>query len=386
MKIMVVTPYFYPHIGGAENYAYNIAKGLKEEYNWEIVVITSNHEEKKYIEEKIDGIKIYRLSRWFKISNTPINPMWYFQIKNIIKKEKPDVINAHTPVPFISDVAARVCNNIPFILTYQNDLTKGNIFLNLLCKLYYFTIGNDTLNISDKIIVTSKYYAQNSNYLRKYFKELGIVHPGVDVLKFNLNVNKGYLKKRYGNHHFALFVGQLDKTHIHKGINYLLGAISLVKKEFENIVLLVVGKGDNIKNYKNYAQKLSIEKNVIFTGFVPIDKLPEYYAGSNVTILPTLNNSEGFGLVLIEAGACGKPVIGTNVGGIPSVISDQKTGLLVPPKDSEALAKAIIKILKDPKLAKKMGENGYKNVKENFIWDKQIEKTKKIIEESLDKK
>ncbi len=386
MKIMVVTPYFFPHIGGVQNYAYNISKGLKDKYKWKIVIITSNREEKKYIEEKIDGIKIYRLSRWFKISNTPINPMWYFQIKNIIKKEKPDVINAHTPVPFISDVAARICNNIPFILTYQNDLTKGNIFLNLLCKLYYFAIGNDTLNISDKIIASSKYYAQNSTYLKKYFKEIGIVPPGVDVLKFNLNVNKGYLKKKYGNHHFALFVGQLDKSHIHKGINYLLDAISLVKKEFENIVLLVVGKGDNIKNYKNSAQKLSIEKNVIFTGFVPIDRLPEYYAGSNVTILPTLNNSEGFGMVLIEAGACGKPVIGTSVGGIPLVISDQKTGLLVPPKDPEALAKAIIKILKNPKLAKKMGENGYKKVKENFTWDKQIEKTKKIIEGSLDKK
>ena len=100
MKLIIVTPYFPPHIRGVENYAYNIAKGLKEEYNWEIVVITSNHEEKKHIEEKIDRIKIYRLSRWFKISNKPINPMWYFQIKNITKKEKPDVINAHTTCPF----------------------------------------------------------------------------------------------------------------------------------------------------------------------------------------------------------------------------------------------------------------------------------------------
>jgi len=382
----VVVPYFYPKIGGGENYAYNISKGLRKKYKWEIIVITSNHEKRERKEEIMDGIKIYRLPFWFKISNTPINPIWYFQIKYIIKKEKPDAIIAHTSVPFISDLAARVCNNIPFILMHHNDLIKGNILLNLLCKLYYFAIGNDTLSISDKIIATSKYYAQNSTYLKKYFKELDIVPPGVDVLKFNLNVNKGYLKKKYGNHHFVLFVGQLDKSHIHKGINYLLDAILLVKKDFKNIVLLIVGKGDNIKNYKNYAQKLSVEKNVIFTKLVPIDKLPEYYAGSNVTILPSLNNSEGFGMVLIEAGACGKPVIGTNVGGIPFVISDQKTGLLVPPKDSEALAKAIIKILKDPELAKKMGENGYKNVKENFIWDKQIEKTKKIIEESLGKK
>ncbi|GAI59614.1 unnamed protein product, partial [marine sediment metagenome] len=70
----------------------------------------------------------------------------------------------------------------------------------------------------------------------------------------------------------------------------------------------------------------------------------------------------------------------------PHVIDNNENGLLVPPKDPEALAKAIIKILKNPKLAKKMGENGYKKVKENFLWNKQIKKTKKIIEESLDKK
>ena len=383
MKVVVIAPYFPPHIGGMENYAYNIGKGLKEKYGWEVVVVTCNHEERKYKEEQMDGMKIYRLQRWFKVSNTPINPMWYFQIKNIIKKEKPDVINAHTPVPFIADVAARVWNNIPFILTYQNDLTKGNILLNLICKFYYFAIGNKTLKISDKIIATLEYYTKNSPYLTRHLNKISIVPPGVQIAKFHPGVNKFTLQKKYGNYPFVLFVGQLDKTHIHKGIYYLIDAISLVKKKFENIVLLVVGKGDNIDNYKKYAQKSSLEKNVIFTGFVPIDKLPEYYAGSNVTILPALNNLEGFGMVLIEAGACGKPVIGTSVGGIPSVISDQKTGLLVPPKDPEALAKAIIKILKDPKLAKKMGENGYKNVKENFTWEKQIKKTNDLFTEII---
>src|SRR3989344_8783646 len=106
-KIMFVTPYFYPKIGGLENYAYNIAKGLKKKYDWEVVVVTSNHEQPhKYKEEKIDGMKVYRLPRWFKVSNTPINPMWYFMIKKIIKKERPNIINAHTPVPFMADMAA----------------------------------------------------------------------------------------------------------------------------------------------------------------------------------------------------------------------------------------------------------------------------------------
>jgi len=83
-------------------------------------------------------------------------------------------------------------------------------------------------------------------------------------------------------------------------------------------------------------------------------------------------------MLLIEAGACGKPAIGTSFGGIPLVISDKKTGLLIPSKDSKTLAKAI-KTLKDPKLSKKMGENGYKKVKENFTWEKQIKKTNDLF-------
>jgi len=383
MKLLVITPYFYPKIGGLENYAYNISKGLKDKYGWEIVVITSNHEEKKDRKDELNGMKIYKLSRLFKISNTPINPMWYFQIKNIIKEEKPDVINAHTPVPFISDVTARVCGDIPFTLTYHNDLTKENILLNFICKFYYFTIENKTLKISDKIIATSEYYAKKSPYLIRYLNKISIVPPGVQIAKFHPGVNKFALQKKYGNYPFILFVGQLDKTHIHKGIYYLIDAISLVKKKFENILLLVVGKGDNVDNYKNYTQKSSLEKNIVFTGFVSNEELPEYYAGSNVTVLPTYNNSEGFGMVLLEAGACEKPVISTNVGGIPFVIDDNKTGLLVPPKDPKALAEAISKILNNFGLAKKMGENGYKKVKENFTWEKQIKKTNDLFKDII---
>src|SRR5258706_8385452 len=106
MKLLVVTPYFYPKIGGLENYAYNFCIGLKKRYKWDIVVITSNHKNKKDIVEKINGLKIYRLAPMFKLSNTPVNPFWYLKIKKILKSEKPNFINAHTPVPFIADMAA----------------------------------------------------------------------------------------------------------------------------------------------------------------------------------------------------------------------------------------------------------------------------------------
>jgi glycosyltransferase involved in cell wall biosynthesis len=364
-KLLVVTPYFYPKIGGLENYAYNIAKGLKQDHGYKIVVVTSNHEDKTYKEETLEGIKIYRLPRQLKVSNTPISFKWKKQIKEIIEKEKPDVINAHSPVPFISDVACRIAHQkkIPFVLTYHNDLVKENWLLNLVCKSYYWFMGNRTLNQADKIIATSEYYVAISAHLKKRKNKIQIVSPGVNIP----NIKPKPIKDS------ILFVGQLDKTHLHKGLNYLIDAVSEIRK----VKLIVVGKGDNLENYIQLAKEKNI--SALFTGSISDKELTEFYNDTTLTVLPSYNQAEGFGMILIEAMACKKPVVGTNVGGIPYVIHNNKDGLLVPPKDSKALAEAIIKLLKNPKLAKQMGANGYKKVKENFTWQIQVKKTKEIL-------
>src|SRR3989344_5387095 len=137
MKLMVVAPYFYPKIGGMENYAYNISKGLKEKYGWDVVIVTSNHVEKKYKEENLSGMKVYRLPYWFKISNTPINPFWYFELKKIIEKEKPQVINAHTPVPFMVDISALISNkNILFITYHMGSMLKNKFISDIFIHFY----------------------------------------------------------------------------------------------------------------------------------------------------------------------------------------------------------------------------------------------------------
>lgn len=372
MKLMVVAPYFYPKIGGMENYAWNISKGLKDKYGWEIIVITSNHEEKQDKIETISGIKIYRLSYWFKLSNTPINPYWFFQIKKIIKKEKPDIINAHTPVPFISDITALVKNKIPYVLTYQNDLVKDSKLLNTICKAYYFFLGNFTLKSSHNIITSSELYAKTSPYLKTHSNKIKVIYPGVNI---NNNRNKKSELINKQKEKTVLFVGQLDKTHSHKGLDYLIKAILQVSSKIDNVRLLVIGKGNYIDHYKNLAQKIGVDKKIDFLGFVSDDIISKYYNLSDVVVLPSYNEAEGFGMVLIEAGVFKKPVIGTNVGGIGFVIDHNKTGLLVEPKNSEQLANAIIKILMNEELAKQFGENGYEKVINNFTWDRQIKKT-----------
>lgn len=380
IKILVITPYFYPKIGGVEKHTYNLYKGLKKKYNYEIVVITSNHESKKYKEEILEGMKIYRLASQFKVSNTPVNFKWKKQIKEIIKKENPNMIMAHSPVPFISDVTILSNKNLPVILKYHSGSMKKEkrSFTNILIYIYEKVLLPMVLNKSNYIICTSDFV--KNNFLKGYNNKSITITPSVDVDKFKP------LEKSKTNKNFnILYVGRIDKTSRWKGIQYLLGSIKFISKNNSNILLTIVGDGDAIEYYKSQVLKLKIEDYVEFKGSLSGNDLVKKYQETDVLVLPSTSEAESFGMVLIEAMACKKPVIGSKMGGIPYVIDDGENGLLVPPKNTQSLAGAIIKILENPKLAKQMGEKGYKKVKENFTLENQINETNKIILKVLKK-
>jgi len=117
----------------------------------------------------------------------------------------------------------------------------------------------------------------------------------------------------------------------------------------------------------NQSKRLRVDKNIIFLGKVSDEDLPKIYNMSEFLVLPSL--LEGFGVVLLEAMACAKPCIATNVGAIPEIVEDGKTGLLVPPADSSALCEAMNKLLTDRKLSRELGENGRKKVEEIYSWE-----------------
>lgn len=379
MKIMIIAPYFYPSVGGVQNYSLNIALGLKNFYNHEVCIVTSGKKEGSIQKQSLKGMVVYRLPHKFSISNTPMSFKWRSQIKEIIKAQNPDIIIAHTPVPFMSDIAIRKKIKIPFILTYHNDLTKSGTVGKLLAKLYYLIFLNKTLRKSDMIIATSEHYAKNSPYISKYYKKTKIISPGADLNRFNEEVDGLWLKKKYPGKKIVLFVGNMDQANSHKGMDILLDSIAKAKKSLPNIQLVAVGKGNAIQSHKQHCKDLSIEKNVEFTSYVQDKDLPKYYAGADVFVLPSVTEAEGFGMVLIEAMACGTPVIGSDVGGIPYVIQDSKNGFLVKPGDSDNLSNKILKILTDNKLADSFRKNNSKYIMDNFSSLNSVEKTENLL-------
>lgn len=373
MKLMVVTPYFFPKIGGLENYAYNISKGLREKYGWEIIVVTNNHEEDKYKEEILGGMKIYRLKRWFKISNTPINPLWYFQIKKIIKKEKPDVINAHTPVPFIADVTTRVCGDIPVLLNYHvvSLYKKNNPVANFLIFLYKNLMEKKTLEKSNILLPVSEFVKiQFPEKLRKK----SIVLPNSISKKDILPISR--LRKKKNK---IIFLGSLDKTHSWKGLEQIILAIKEYINSFnKNIELIVVGDGDYKYYYEELVRKLGIKKNIKFMGSKFGKEKCTLIKKSKILIAYPNTSNDAFPTVFLEAWANLVPIIASNIGSIPYIINDRKDGYLIKPNSPKELAEGIRNLVKNNKLCNRLIKNGWRKVK-NFTWDKQTSKIEKII-------
>jgi glycosyltransferase involved in cell wall biosynthesis len=361
VKLLLVTPYFPPHSGGLENYAFNIAQGLMQIYGYEVVVVTSNPDDKRQIIEEYFGIKVYRLPVMFRIANTPINPLWYLTIKKIIRAEKPDIINSHQPVPFIGDLTAFLARKIPFVLTYHaGTMRKSKLLPDILISLYEFFILPHTAKKANRIICASNIVKKT--ILRKYASKSTVIHPGVDISLFKPNL----AIKRENN--LILFICRYKNMHKMKGLYYLLDSI----KALSELKVCIVGEEGDF-----------VDERIISVGMKRGEDLVKEMQKASLLALPSIGYMEGFPMALIEAMACQTPVIGTNRGGIPEVIRDGIDGFIVPANDSNALALAISKILTDKELAIRMGQCGEAKVREQLTWDTRVSLTKEVFQYTL---
>jgi len=361
VKILFVAPHFPPAVGGVEHYVFNLALGLQQRHKAEVVVVTSNAHGKKQITEEYCGIKVYRLPVMMRVSNTPINPLWYFSLKKIICEEKPDIINSHQPVMFIGDMAAFVAGNIPFVLTYHAGTMKKKQFLiDIIISLYEQFVLPHTAKKATKFICVSN-FVQNTLF-KKYAARVTIISPGVNTSLYTPDLKV----KREAN--LVLFVARHKTMYRMKGLYYLIEAVKMLP----DVRLHIVGEAEESDN-----------TNIEYVGVKQGKELVEEMQKASVMVLPSLPHMESFGMVLIEAMACQTPVIGTRIGGIPEVIREGVDGFIVPPEDSNALALAISKIVSDKELANRMGQRGAEKVREQFTWDTRVDLTQEVFASCL---
>ncbi|MFX1519270.1 MAG: glycosyltransferase family 4 protein [Promethearchaeota archaeon] len=210
------------------------------------------------------------------------------------------------------------------------------------------------------------------------YERIEIIPNGINVKEYE-NVACDEIKEKYNlwDTINVLFVGRINQR---KGVDYLIDAIPKVLHSVKNIRFLLVGSG-NTTFYKRRARELGIEQYINFVGHVSHKDVNKYYASADIFILPSLY--EGMPFVVLEAMAAGKPVISTNIAGIPDIINNGHTGFLIDPKDVNAIAKYIIMLTKNEKLRKNVGNNGKEHVKKFFNIENVSKRLLSVFEQTI---
>lgn len=297
------------------------------------------------------------------------------QIYQLCRNRKYDIIHTHWPLPhaLFGYVASQICNAKHFLYFHGVEVLWVRKELPFLKPFLRWAIRK-----ADVVMC-------NSSYTASLIKE--IYNRRVEILPFGqsaipeIDTTQPPQKKR-DQHKNILFVGRLVER---KGVKYLIEAFALIEKKVD-AVLNIVGTGPEMENLKKIVEVNGLKEKVKFLGQVSAQsqELNDHYQNCDVFVLPSTIDSRGhtetLGVVLIEALTYKKPVIASSVGGIVDIIKHNETGLLVPEKDSNALADALTKVLRDEQYAKSLGEKGFQYITTKYNWNTIVEQIIELYE------
>lgn len=315
----------------------------------------TDYDENLYIENKdivvysmkFDERIVKKNSSFWKI--TYLYCFFYLQMQ--IKKIQPDIIHAHYASSYA--LLGALVNFHPFIISvWGSDVYDfpNQSFLHKAILKFNFSKADKILSTSQKMVEEIQKYTQKS----------------VSVIPFGVNTDlfKPVIKKKSAD--TEIIIGSIKALEKIYGINYLLIAFKLLKDKYPQLPLklMIMGKGSQENHLKKMAIKLKIEP--VFTGWIANNELPRYLNQMTMVVIPSL--AESFGVAALEASACGKPVIASNVGGLPEIVQDGVTGLIVESKQPKKLFEALERLILDEKMRIEMGIAGRARVIKLYYW------------------
>ncbi len=318
--------------------------------------------------DKIDGVETINLPVRGHRRLAYINHI--FKVKKIIRDLKPDLLHAHFAVG--NGLLGKFSSCRPFLLSvWGADIIDfpSNYWKRFLLK---------------KILSSADYLTATSHFLKK---RTLILCPNlkdkIKVIPFGVMSADEKKMDRSDNIIKLCFI----KVHRKKyGPDVLLLALSKIIKHRKNIYLNMAGEGELTEHLKRQVKELNLEDYVSFVGFIKNQKMPDFLAQHDIMVMPSIMDSESFGVAVLEASAVGIPVVAGAVGGVPEVLIDGETGILVPPGDAEALAAAIMKLADDAELRDRMGRAGRRLVEEKYLWGNCLDKMTDLYDRITERK
>lgn len=354
MKIAMVSPYDFTWPGGVTAHVAQLARELgRSGHEVQVLAPHSPSRECPDADLLVPLGRSVPLPSGGSIARVSLSWWLYPKVRALLKKEKFDVIHLHEPMAPILPLC---------VLEFSDSVNVGTFHASYARQhLYQFThpiIKRWQQRLHGNIAVSSaaRRYVNNT-----FPGDYEVIPNGIDFNHFSTKAKP--LPQYQDGKLNILFVGRLEKR---KGLRYLLEAYSKLKWELPNIRLIVVGPGNPDKESYRIMSSHNLQ-DVEFVGRVSYDELPRYYASADIFCSPA-TGAESFGIVLLEAMAAGKPVVASDIEGFRGVMTDGEHGLLVPKKDSDALANALGTLARDSELRRKLGGQGNRTAEE-YRWE-----------------
>jgi len=368
MKILQFSKFFPPYIGGIESFVFDLTEELSKKITCD--VLCSNTKNETVIENK-GKYKVIRTASLGRLFSTSISFAMIYWLKKIGNEY--DLIHMHLPNPMANLAYFLVRPKAKLILHWNSDIVKSKCLTFL-----YEPLQNWLLKRADKIIILTPSYLEDSKYIRRYKEKAVVIN--YCIKPETLTINEDKVREINGLFKDKPIILSFARLVHFKGFKYLIGAMKDV-----DAYLLIGGSGPLKEQLQNQINNLNLSRKVLLLGEITRKEgaLGAYYQACDIFCLPSIHKAESFGIVFIEAMYFGKPIVSTDIkgSGVRWVNINNVTGLSVQPKDSSALAKAINKIITNPDLKNKFGENAKKRFDENFKMNIALDKVYKLYRE-----
>jgi phosphatidyl-myo-inositol alpha-mannosyltransferase len=384
MRLALVTQAYYPVLGGVTEHVWHLGQELQRRGH-EVTIVTGAVKRLKIKGKNLPiddrGLRTIRLGFQIPVmsngASVAITVGWKLgrQLQRLEEQEKFDLIHIQSPLDPGLPIIASKTMRAPKVGTYHTYRDPGQALFDKI-PVYFHSVIQDALDKLDANIAVSP---AAESFVHRYFPDakMTIIPNGIDVQRFSLDVEP--IPLRQNDEFLILYVGRMDPR---KGAKFLFAALPQLEAGIKNYRVVVVGTGWMRQYYDAYIP-LRLRHRVQFVGYATPADLPRYYRAADVYCSPATGN-ESFGIVLLEAMACGTPVVASDIEGYRYVIEPGKEGLLVPPRSPAHLAKALIALADDKQLRNSMGQQGRLKAAK-YAWPKIVDQVEEVYKQTLAK-
>lgn len=350
MRILISLMYYRPHYSGLTIYTERLARALAKRGH-QVTILTSRFDEALLPIENQDGVTVIRPKVLLRLSKgvvMPTLPIWAWRLIRHV-----DVVNAHVPQPDAAIIAliSKLLRK-PIVITYHCDLLLPKGLIHYLANQYSHLANRISVALADVIVTNTEDYARHSPFLRQHLSKVRAIPPPI-CLEQVTEEEKQAFRERYDLRPYERIIGMAARFASEKGVEYLVEALPKVLGKIPAARVLFAGQSEGVLGEEEYAQRLapkiaSLGRHWKFLGVLPPKEWSSFFHIADVTVLPSINSTESFGMVQIESMSCGTPVVASDLPGVRQPVLTTGMGKIVPPRNADAIAEALIEILSNP--------------------------------------